>query len=113
MPSPTHALFLEAMRKKRPVSCVYQGHKREICPRNARPHEPRGEGAGLPVRRVDQRGADRKPDWKCFKLAEVRDAHLIDGRWHAGTEHSEAQTCMKMVEYDVNPASPYNPAFRL
>jgi hypothetical protein len=54
-----------------------------------------------------------KPDWKCLKLAEVRDARLATGRWHAGSEHSEAQSCMKMVEYDVNPASPYNPAFKL
>ena len=50
---------------------------------------------------------------KDISLAEVRDARLIDGPWHAGTEHSQAQSCMKMVEYDANPNSPYNPAFRL
>jgi len=38
---------------------------------------------------------------------------LRDGPWHAGGSHSTAQHCMKMVEYDVNPQSPYNPAFRL
>jgi hypothetical protein len=52
-------------------------------------------------------------EWKCFRLEEVREAVLIDGNWHSGNRHSEPQHCMKMVEYDINPASPYNPAFKL
>jgi hypothetical protein len=46
-------------------------------------------------------------------LDEIRDAVLIDGKWHSGSDHSETQHCMKMVEYDVNPNSPYAPAFKL
>ena len=76
---------------------------------------------GLPNSRTQYRSAARflnssippPGHWKCFKLDEVRDAVLIEGRWHSGSEHSEAQHCMKMVEYDVNPNSPYNPAFKL
>lgn len=51
--------------------------------------------------------------WKCLRLAEVEDASLRDGPWHASGEHFTAQSCMKMVEYDINPESPYDPAFRL
>ena len=59
------------------------------------------------------RGPVTKPDWKCFKLNEVEDGHLIDRRWHSGSQHSEAQHCMKMVEYDINPNNKYSPAFKL
>ncbi len=114
MPSAAHALFLEAMRAQRPLACLYQGHRREICPvmlgrtgleEKALVFQFGGTSSGGAVPRPGQ--------WKCFRLTEVRDPVLIEGNWHAGTSHTSASSCMKMVEYDVNPNSPYNPAFRL
>lgn len=114
MPSATHAVLLQAMRERRPVACSYQGHPREICPvmlgrtgleEKALVFQFGGSTSDGPVLAPGQ--------WKCFKLDEVRDPVIFDGRWHSGAEHSEAQHCMKMVEYDVNPNSPYSPAFKL
>ena len=113
MPSPIHALFLEAMRDRRPIACMYQGHHREICPVMLGRTSLEEKALVFQFGGSTSRGRLTEPDWKCFNLAEVRDAVLQDGRWHAGTEHSAAQHCMKMVEYDVNPNSPYNPAFKL
>ncbi|RYE08340.1 MAG: hypothetical protein EOP22_13710 [Hyphomicrobiales bacterium] len=113
MPSAIHGLFLEAMRQRRQIVCTYQGYRREICPillgrtgleEKALVFQFAGETSSGPV---------GTPDWKCFRLAEIENATLRDGPWHAGTEHSASQHCMKMVEYDVNPQSPYEPAFRL
>jgi hypothetical protein len=114
MPSPTYALFLRAMREKKQIICRYQGHGRELCPillgrtgleEKALVFQFGGTTSDGPVPAAG--------DWKCLRLAEVENATLRDGPWHVGTEHSAAQHCMKMVEYDVNPQSPYNPAFRL
>jgi hypothetical protein len=114
MASPTHELFLSAMRKKQPIACLYQGEPREVCPimlgrtgleEMALVYQFGGRTSSGPIKAGG--------DWKCFKLAEVREAVLRDGRWHAGGQHSAAQSCMKMVEYDVNPDSPYDPAFKL
>jgi hypothetical protein len=113
MPSAVHALFLEAMRDQRPVACTYQGHIREICPIMLGRTGLEEKALVFQFGGATSQGPIRKPDWKCFKLDEVRDARLIEGRWRAGSEHSAAQHCMKMVEYDVNPDSPYNPAFQL
>ena len=113
MPSAIHALFLKAMRDKRPVGCTYQGYAREICPVMLGRTSLEEKALVFQFGGSTSKGRIGKPDWKCFKLNEVEDAHLIDGHWHAGTEHSQAQSCMKMVEYDVNPNSPYSPAFRL
>ena len=113
MPSPVHAVFLQAMREQRPVACTYQGHAREICPVMLGRTALEEKALVFQFGGSTSRGRIIKPDWKCFFLDEVSDAVLIDGRWHAGNEHSAAQHCMKMVEYDVNPNSPYSPAFKL
>jgi hypothetical protein len=113
MPSAVHALLLEAMREQRPVACTYQGYAREICPIMLGRTGLEEKALVFQFGGTTSQGPIGKPDWKCFKLAEISDARLIDGHWHAGTEHSAAQHCMKMVEYDVNPDSPYSPAFRL
>ena len=113
MPSAAHALFLEAMRTERPVACTDPGHRREICPIMLGRTGLEEKALVFQFGGSTSQGPIRKPDWKCFKLDEVRDAVLIEGSWRAGSEHSAAQHCMKMVEYDVNPASPYSPAFKL
>jgi hypothetical protein len=113
MPSATHALLLQAMRERRPVACTYQGHPREICPVMLGRTSLEEKALVFQFGGSTSKGRITKPDWKCFFLDEVRDAVLIDGRWRSGSEHSEAQHCVKMVEYDVNPSSPYNPAFKL
>ena len=113
MPSAAHALFIEAMRAQRPLACIYQDHYREICPIMLGRTGLEEKALVFQFGGSTSQGPIRKPDWKCFKLDEVRDAVLIEGRWRSGSDHSEAQHCMKMVEYDVNPLSPYSPAFKL
>jgi hypothetical protein len=114
MPSAVHALFLKAMRERRQIVCRYQGYRREVCPillgrtgleEKALVFQFGGETSSGPI------SAPGK--WKCLRLKEVENAVLREGPWHAGTEHSASQSCMKMVEYDVNPESPYFPAFSL
>ena len=113
MPSAVHVLFLEAMRAERPVACTYQGHRREICPVMLGRTSLEEKALVYQFGGSTSQGPIGEPDWKCFRLTEVRDAVLIDGGWHSGSRHSEAQHCMKMVEYDINPLSPYSPAFKL
>jgi hypothetical protein len=114
MPSATHALFVTAMRERKQIVCAYQGHPRELCPilvgrsgleEKALVFQFAGRTSSGPI--------SPPGEWKCLKLNDVQDARLRPGPWHAGDGHSTAQSCMKMVEYDVNPESPYSPAFRL
>lgn len=114
MPSATYELFLRAMRERMQITCVYQGHRREVCPillgRTGL------EEISLAFQFAGDTSDGQIPppgDWKCLRLSDVRDAALRPGPWRSGDGHSSDQTCMKMVEYDVNPLSPYNPAFRL
>ena len=112
MTSRTYELFAEAMAAKRPVVCMYQGHPRALCPiilghtdgaEKALTWQFEGSSSKGPVR----------CQWKCITLAEVRNAEIADGPWKSGREHRQAQSCVKDVDLDVNPDSPYEPKRQL
>jgi hypothetical protein len=52
-------------------------------------------------------------EWKCLWLSRVHDVRLRDGPWHSGSSHARRQTCVQIVDIDINPASPYGPKRRL
>lgn len=108
MPSRTYQLFAEAMAARLPVACIYQGYPRAVCPvilghsdgvEKALTWQIAGQGSGGPVH-----GA-----WKCLTLADAEEPAIINGPWQTGKRHSQAQTCVKDVDLDVNPDSPYAP----
>jgi hypothetical protein len=113
MPSAVYQLFHQAMAERKQVVCMYQGYRRELCP-VILGHSGDAEKvltfqfAGESSRRLPPGG-----DWKCMFLAEVTLATLRDGPWHGGRSHRSEQSCVKDVDYDVNPDSPFNPRFRL
>jgi hypothetical protein len=114
MASDTYNLFLRAMRERRQIVCTYQGYPRELCPILLGRTGLEEKSLVFQFAGRTSSGPVTPPgEWKCLRLKEVEDAVLRTGPWHAGTQHSAAQSCMKMVEYDVNPESPYSPAFRL
>lgn len=108
MPSRTYELFVDAMAAKKPLVCTYQGHPRALCPiilghtdgvEKALTWQFEGSGSRGPVR----------GQWKCLSLDEVSNAEIIDGQWRSGGGHSQAQSCVKDVDLDDNPDSPYRP----
>ena len=112
MPSATYRLFEQAMTERKPVVCLYQGHPRAICPmilghtgtaEMALTYQFDGSGSKGPVR----------GRWKCLSLAKVSNAELVDEPWRSGDSHSQPQGCVKEVDLDVNPRSPYSPKRRL
>jgi len=112
MPSRTYGLFTEAMAARRPIACVYQGHPRAICPIILGHSDGEEKALTWQFAGYGSRGAVRG-QWKCLTLAEVSDAEIVDGPWRTGERHSQAQSCVKDVDLDVNPDSPYRPKRRL
>ncbi len=112
MPSRTYKLFAEAMAARKPVACMYQGHPRAVCPiilgqtdgvEKALTWQFEGSGSRGPVR----------GQWKCLFLTDVSNADMVEGPWLSGKRHSQAHSCVKDVDLDVNPDSPYGPKRRL
>ena len=109
MPSRIYRIFAHAVANRLPLVCLYNGYQRHICPvilghsgnqEKALVWQFGGETSEGPLRRAD---------WKCFDLANVSDPTGGNGSWQSGLSHLQAQNCVKDVDYDANPASPYGP----
>jgi hypothetical protein len=110
MPSRTYELFAEAMLMRRPIECGYDGLPRTICPIIL--GHTNGQEKALTYQ-TGGKSSGSVPDWKCLTLSKVRNPRIVDGPWRSGGEHSQAQTCVKDVDLDVNPDSPYRPKRKL
>jgi len=100
MPSATYALFRNAILAEKQVVCRYEGRRRELCP-----HIIGTNRSGEEVVLAWQFGGEssgRLPQWRCLRLAEVRDARMREGSWHAGGSHKTAQSCVSAIDLDIN-----------
>ena len=107
-PSATYKLFEQAIRQRRQIVCLYRGYRRELCP-VILGHKKNGDEAALTFQFAGESGSGlpRGGEWRCLLLSEVSNAELRDGRWHAGSRHRQPQSCVDIVDLDVNPESPY------
>jgi hypothetical protein len=112
VPTIAYRLFEQAMAERKQILCEYDGYHRELCPVIL--GHSRGEEKAL----VYQFGGESRSglpsggEWKCLWLFKVSNVQLHDGPWHAGSRHSQKQSCVEVVDLDVNPKSPYNPKRR-
>ncbi|HEX9326008.1 MAG TPA: hypothetical protein VF915_05790, partial [Reyranella sp.] len=113
MPSPTYRLFEQAIRQRKQVVCLYGGYRRELCP-IILGHKNSGEEAALTFQFAGESSSNlpRRGQWRCLLLSETSDVRLRDGPWRAGSSHHRPQSCVDIVDLDVNPSSPYEPRRR-
>ncbi len=102
MPSHTYALFREAILTQRPIHCRYQGKHREICP-IVLGYKDREEKA-LVFQYGGQTNTRLPPggEWRCFRLGDVSGPVLADDPWREGDRHSQPQSCVDIVDLDIN-----------
>jgi hypothetical protein len=100
MPSANYALFRKAILAGQQVVCRYDGRTRELCP-----HIIGTNRSGEEVVLAWQFGGEssgRLPQWRCLRLANVRDARARVGRWYEGGSHRTEQTCVSEIDLDIN-----------
>ena len=114
MPSATYTLFTQAMKARKQILCVYDGYARELCP-VVLGHSRQGEEKALTFQFAGESSQTLRQggDWKCLSLSKVRDVRLREGPWMSGDSHQRPQSCVEIVDLDVNPSSPYKPKRRL
>jgi hypothetical protein len=100
MPSPTYTLFRNAILAEQQVTCIYDGRYRELCPHIIGTNKD-GEEAVL-AWQFGGKSSGKLPQWRCLKLANVRDARARDGRWYEGGSHKTTQKCVTGIDLDIN-----------
>jgi hypothetical protein len=100
MPSATYNLFRNAMLAEQQVVCSYDGRTRELCPHIIGTSKS-GEEVVLAWQFAGESGG-KLPQWRCLRLANVREARARNGRWHEGGSHRTEQTCVSEIDLDIN-----------
>jgi hypothetical protein len=111
--SSTYDLIARGMVERQQVLCFYQGHPRAICPAILGHTDGEERTLAFQFAGSSSKGLPPGGAWKCFKLVEMTKVELQKGKWHAGSSHRERQQCVKVVDLDVNPLSPYQPRRRV
>ena len=101
------------MAERKPIVCTYGGYRRELCPIIL--GHSQGEEKALTYQFGGRSKSGLPPGgkWRCLWLSKVSDVQFRDGPWRAGSSHSQPQDCVEIIDFDVNPSSPYNPNRRL
>ena len=108
-PSPIYKLFEQAMVEEKQILCSYEGYPREICPVLLGHTNEQERAIVFQFGANTSKGTKVLPNWRCLNLPGVTQVQLRDGPWHTGTSHKTEQKCVKIVDLDVNPDSPYHP----
>jgi hypothetical protein len=110
----SYFLLAWAIENRVSLSCLYGGQPRIFCP-IILGLSLDGEQKVLAYQFGGRMSAGRlrKPNWKCFRVAGLSRIEIIRGEWQAGARHSQRQTCVEIVDYDVNEDSPYAPRHSL
>jgi hypothetical protein len=111
--SSTYDLIARGMVERQQVLCFYQGHPRAICPAILGHTDGQERTLAFQFAGRSSKGLPPGGEWKCFRLVEMTRVELQSGEWHAGSSHRERQQCVKVVDLDVNPLSPYQPRRRV
>jgi uncharacterized protein len=109
--STTFLLFHQAILNRQQITCLYQGHYREICP-HVLGHKDGQETALVYQFGGESSGGLSKERWRYFYLAHVEEAEARDGEWYSGASHRKAQRCVDSLYIDVNTAVPNQPGRR-
>ncbi|MEH2534490.1 hypothetical protein V1277_006215 [Bradyrhizobium sp. AZCC 1588] len=100
MPSAAYTLFRNAILGEQQVVCVYDGRLRELCPHIIGTNKS-GEEVVLAWQFAGE-SSGPLPQWRCLKLANVRNPRTREGRWHEGRSHRTTQTCVNEIDLDIN-----------
>jgi hypothetical protein len=100
MPSANYTLFRNAILTEQQVTCTYDGRHRELCPHIIGTNK-NGEEAVLAWQFAGD-SSGPLPQWRCPRLANVRDARARNSRWYAGSSHKTAQQCVTNIDLDIN-----------
>jgi predicted nucleic acid-binding protein len=105
-------LFHQAILTQQQITCSYDGRDRAVCPYILGHSE--GEEKAL-VFQFGGASRSRLPQggqWRCLRLASVKNIKLRQGAWHGGSRHRSQQRCVDVVYIDVNTDVPNQPGRR-
>lgn len=102
MNSNAYDILRDAIINKRQVVCKYSGHSREICPHVIGMKNGRSQVLSFQFGGSSSSGLPPGGEWRCMEVDRISDAQTRDGKWHTGNRHSQPQTCVDIIDAEVD-----------
>ncbi len=102
MASPTYRAIRQAILAERQITCHYNGQYRELCPHILGHTDGEEKLLAFQFGGESSKPLPRGGEWRCFRVAGMRDVATRVGPWHAGGSHRTAQRCVADVDLDIN-----------
>jgi hypothetical protein len=109
--SDNEQLLRQAIRERHPVSCVYQGHQRAICPhvlgyKGAALHllayQFAGESSSGEIATPEDPSDGPADYWRCMEVAALSEVVVLPaGQWYTCRQNTRRQTCVDQVVAEV------------
>ena len=109
MPSSDYSLVRQAIVDKAQVIAVYRGHRREMCPHVIGQKGTREQGLFCQFGGTSESAGlvtSDSPKWRCVFIDELSDVSVRSGQWHTIDTHSQQQTCVDLVDVEVDWTTP-------
>lgn len=102
MASATYRLIAKAIRAEQQLTCQYNGHYRELCPHVLGHTDGEEKLLAFQFGGTGSKPLPRGGEWRCLRVAGMRDVTVREGPWHAGSSHRAEQRCVGDVDLDIN-----------
>jgi homoserine kinase type II len=103
-PPPAVALLRRAIVTHRQVVATYHGHPREFCPHILGVFKSEWRVLGWQFGGGSGRGLEDGGAWRCFVVADLKDADLRRGPWRRGAFAGYDQACIDTVDTEIDEA---------
>ena len=101
----SYDLVRRAIVDKKIIRAVYGGLYREMCPHVLGTKHGRHQGlfyqfGGQSSSRPIQPDGS-KDNWRCVEISKLSSVEMVEGVWHTAPNHSRPQTCVDVVDVEV------------
>ncbi|MBA4161958.1 MAG: hypothetical protein C0515_07755 [Novosphingobium sp.] len=97
----TYSEIRAAMEAKKPIVCMYQGLRREICAHTIGLKNGAEKVLAFQFAGQSSKGLPPGGEWRCMFIDQISDVHIVEGPWHTRDDHSRPQTCVDDIDLEV------------
>jgi hypothetical protein len=100
-----YGLVWTAVKNRRPIRALYQGHPRLLCPHRLGRNKA-GQLRVLCYQYGGESDSGLEPvgspaNWRCIALEKLSQVELLDNDWQTAPNHSRPQTCVAVADIDA------------
>jgi len=102
--SGAYSIVRQAILGRHQIVATYRGHRREMCPHVIGTKDGREQALFFQFAGASDSGLPPGGEWRCIPLDGLVDVVSRSGRWHTGHHNTRPQTCVDLVDVQVELA---------